>query len=321
MDNIQNDLINNNTVGNIENTDVDGVNLDNVPDDDVNQLNNQVVYYEIRTHEKKRYVNALELWFDFKEAMSEDYQNEQYGDTRFMKALGHIRYIFDRTLDEFNLPVPDARADDWRHRQMPQFQDDMTSQQHADAFENLGAKLNYEQRLLYHQLRERNMSIIPTAFTGIASAFLIGGGQTMHSKFKILIPTTSTSVSNINMHSAQDKQLRECSLFIVDKASMINSSVVAKQSALIINKNNCLDFIKSIKKIPQLVKQFQPKNYDNYGPRRFFKDTDDEDEPSEPIFELDEESLLSQGGQDQCLKMITCEEIGPKIMETYPKKS
>ncbi|RNA02348.1 ATP-dependent DNA helicase pfh1-like [Brachionus plicatilis] len=81
--------------------------------------------------------------------MSEDYQNEQYGDAKFMKALGHIRYIlatFDRTLDEFNLPGPDARGADWRHRQLPQFQDDMTAQQHADAIENLGATLNNEQR-------------------------------------------------------------------------------------------------------------------------------------------------------------------------------
>ncbi|RNA01092.1 DNA repair and recombination mitochondrial, partial [Brachionus plicatilis] len=93
--------------------------------------------------------NELELWLEFKEAMSEDYQNEQHEDTKFMKALGHIRYIlasFDRTLDEFNLPEPDARRDDWRHSQMTQFQDDMTAQQHADAIENLGATLNNEQR-------------------------------------------------------------------------------------------------------------------------------------------------------------------------------
>ncbi|RMZ97062.1 hypothetical protein BpHYR1_001947 [Brachionus plicatilis] len=53
--------------------------------------------------------------------------------------------------------------------------------------------INFE--LLYHRLRHRNLSILPTAFTGIASELLIGGGQTRHSKFKIPIPTTNTSVS------------------------------------------------------------------------------------------------------------------------------
>ncbi|RNA10628.1 ATP-dependent DNA helicase pif1-like [Brachionus plicatilis] len=62
-------------------------------------------------------------------------------------------------------------------------------------------------KLLDHRLRHRNLSIIPTAFTGIASALLIGGGQTLHSKFKIPIPTTKSSVSNINMHSAQAQLL------------------------------------------------------------------------------------------------------------------
>ncbi|RMZ96287.1 ATP-dependent DNA helicase PIF7-like, partial [Brachionus plicatilis] len=80
---------------------------------------------------------------------------------------------------------------------MPNYQDDMTAQQHADAIQDLEATLNIEQRLLYHRLRHLNLSIIPTAFTGIASALLIGGGQTMHSRFRIPIPTTKTLTVNV----------------------------------------------------------------------------------------------------------------------------
>lgn len=41
-----------------------------------------------------------------------------------------------------------------------------------------------------------------------------------------LIPTTSQSVSNIQVQSVQAQQLRECSFFIVDEASMVSRAML-----------------------------------------------------------------------------------------------
>ena len=67
---------------------------------------------------------------------------------------------------------------------------------------------------------------MPTAFTGIAAALLVGGGQTMHSKFKIPIPTDHTSISRIESNSHQAEQLRQCKLFIIDEASMVSKDML-----------------------------------------------------------------------------------------------
>ena len=81
-------------------------------------------------------------------------------------------------------------------------------------------------KLLYHKLRELNHTVVPTAFTGIAAALLNGGGQTMHSKFKIPIPTDPQSVSRIASNSTQADQLRLCKLFIIDEASMVSRAML-----------------------------------------------------------------------------------------------
>ncbi|RNA15162.1 hypothetical protein BpHYR1_017260, partial [Brachionus plicatilis] len=86
---------------------------------------NQFLYKDIVT-----IPSALDLWLEFRDQMSEDYQNEPLADTKYMKALGHIRSIlvtFGCTLADYNLPEPDERGDDWWHRQMPNYQDDMTA--------------------------------------------------------------------------------------------------------------------------------------------------------------------------------------------------
>ena len=75
-------------------------------------------------------------------------------------------------------------------------------------------------------MRQLNYSVVPTAFTGIAAALLVGGGQTMHSKFKIPIPTNMQSVSRIEANSQQAEQLRQCKLFIIDEASMVSRAML-----------------------------------------------------------------------------------------------
>lgn len=68
--------------------------------------------------------------------------------------------------------------------------------------------------------------MIATAFTGIAASLLIGGGRTLHSRFKIPIPTTLGVVSKIAVHSEQAQELRECQLFVVDEASMVSRAML-----------------------------------------------------------------------------------------------
>lgn len=70
------------------------------------------------------------------------------------------------------------------------------------------------------------MPMIATAFTGIASSLLIGGGRTMHSRFKIPIPTYLGVTSSINVHSEQAQELRQCRLFVVDEASMVSRAML-----------------------------------------------------------------------------------------------
>ena len=79
---------------------------------------------------------------------------------------------------------------------------------------------------MYHRLRQLNYRMIPTAFTGIAAALLIGGGQTLHSKFRIPIPTDLNSVSRIQADSEQAQTLRECKLFIIDEASQVSRAML-----------------------------------------------------------------------------------------------
>lgn len=80
--------------------------------------------------------------------------------------------------------------------------------------------------MLYHTLKQLGYTVVPTAFTGIAAALLVGGGQTCHSKFRIPIPTNLGSISKIAANSAQAEQLRACMLFIIDEASMVSCAML-----------------------------------------------------------------------------------------------
>lgn len=68
--------------------------------------------------------------------------------------------------------------------------------------------------------------MIATAFTGIASSLLIGGGRTMHSRFRIPIPTNMGVVSRILVDTPEAQDLRECKLFVVDEASMVSRAML-----------------------------------------------------------------------------------------------
>jgi hypothetical protein len=68
--------------------------------------------------------------------------------------------------------------------------------------------------------------VICTAFTGIAASLLVGGGQTIHSKFKLPIPTELDSVSFVQMQSLYARSLRNADLIIIDEASMVSRPVL-----------------------------------------------------------------------------------------------
>lgn len=71
-------------------------------------------------------------------------------------------------------------------------------------------------------MRSRNEIILPTAWTGIAGALMIGG-QTCHSRFGIPVPFTQSSTSRINISSPEAEYIRKSKVIICDEASMIPS--------------------------------------------------------------------------------------------------
>ena len=72
-----------------------------------------------------------------------------------------------------------------------------------------------------HRIKSKGYSVIPLAFTGIAAAFL-EGGQTIHSKFRIPIPTDSNSVSLLCISSPTSYEIRFSKLIIIDEASQLS---------------------------------------------------------------------------------------------------
>ena len=76
-----------------------------------------------------------------------------------------------------------------------------------------------------HRIKSKGYSVIPLAFTGIAAA-LLEGGQTIHSKFRIPIPTDSNSVSLLCISSPTSYEIRFSKLIIIDEASQLSYYVL-----------------------------------------------------------------------------------------------
>ena len=58
---------------------------------------------------------------------------------------------FGRRLSDFNLPEPDERGLEWRHREIPSNFDDMTAEEHGFAAQAMVNSLNNEQRVIFNQ--------------------------------------------------------------------------------------------------------------------------------------------------------------------------
>ena len=59
---------------------------------------------------------------------------------------------------------------------------------------------------------QRGMTMLATAFTGIAVSLLIDGERTMHSRFRIPIPNNIGMNSNMQVHTEEAQQLKDCRL-------------------------------------------------------------------------------------------------------------
>jgi len=85
-----------------------------------------------------------------------------------------------------------------------------------------GTGKTYLYKLLLHKLRSEGNKVLPVASTGIA-ANLLKGGRTYHSKFKVPLKVSETSVSGIKPLTPASDRIREASLVIWDEATMASS--------------------------------------------------------------------------------------------------
>ena len=52
-------------------------------------------------------------------------------------------------MSDFDLPEPDSRGLEWRHRDIPSNFDDLTAEQHGQAAEALETTLNNNQKVIF----------------------------------------------------------------------------------------------------------------------------------------------------------------------------
>lgn len=69
-----------------------------------------------------------------------------------------------------------------------------------------------------------NFEVIAVAFTGIAASLLFGG-QTIHSKLKIPIPTEQDSISRLQVNSQAAKIIRYSKILVIDEAGSTSKHV------------------------------------------------------------------------------------------------
>ena len=94
--------------------------------------------------------------------------------------------------------------------------------------------------MIHDYLVSRNISVITSAWTGIA-ATLLKSGKSLHSIFKLPVPLSETSVCNVAPNTDQANTLRQVKVFIIDEASMIPAyalSAIGKRLQDIMRNNS-----------------------------------------------------------------------------------
>lgn len=77
-------------------------------------------------------------------------------------------------------------------------------------------------KCLINSCIEMDYDVIPVAWTGIA-AMLLPGGRTVHSRFKLPLILTDTSVSSLKVNSKEASTIRKSKLIIWDEAPMASA--------------------------------------------------------------------------------------------------
>lgn len=82
-----------------------------------------------------------------------------------------------------------------------------------------GSGKTYLYKTFLCAIRGKGDVVLPVASTGIAANLLIGG-RTYHSQFKLPVPLTETSTSNMRENSMDAQIIRKAKLIIWDEATM-----------------------------------------------------------------------------------------------------
>ncbi|XP_025407162.1 uncharacterized protein LOC112681109, partial [Sipha flava] len=85
-----------------------------------------------------------------------------------------------------------------------------------------GTEKTFVYKCLINSCIEMGYDVIPVACTGIA-AILLPGGRTLHSRFKLPLILTDTSVSSLKVNSKETSIIRKSKFIIWDEAPMASA--------------------------------------------------------------------------------------------------
>lgn len=194
--------------------------------------------------------NALALWNQFKEHLSEDFLRTHCEEISFNRALIEIQEVLlshNMSCLSIGLPAPTLREQISEIQQCNAIEEESlfnelyqraNSEQRQiidrvirevqcnDSESNVfcltahaGCGKTFTQTAIIHKLNALNLRCIATAFSGIASTLLLGG-RTLHNVFKLPIKLLENTVPNIPPNSNDGQYINSSSLIIIDEISM-----------------------------------------------------------------------------------------------------
>lgn len=193
------------------------------------------------------------LWETFKDAMSEDFIQVSNATIAYAKTLSDISLtlkLHGQTLKSIGLPEYDAAIKDSESNQQDtlplSIQHDLidsANQEQRDIISTImkcvslentsvpnayfidgpgGTGKTFVYKCLINSRIEMGYDVIPVAWTGIA-AMLLPGGRTVHSRFRLPLILTDTSVSSLKVNSKEASTIRKSKLIIWDEAPMASA--------------------------------------------------------------------------------------------------
>ncbi|KAL4101157.1 hypothetical protein QTP88_021177 [Uroleucon formosanum] len=213
------------------------------------------------------------LWETFKDAMSEDFIQVSNATIAYAKTLSDISLtlkLHGQTLKSIGLPEYDAAIKDSESNQQDtlplSIQHDLidsANQEQRDIISTImkcvslentsvpnayfidgpgGTGKTFVYKCLINSRIEMGYDVIPVAWTGI-EAMLLPGGRTVHSRFRLPLILTDTSVSSLKVNSKKASTIRKSKLIIWDEAPMAKNVSIFSQFAILTPKNEHCDEI------------------------------------------------------------------------------